>query len=170
MQLQAVLWGPVAVTRAELSAAPPLPSWGAAGCCEVSPQPPLLWAEQTKRSQLLFMSCPPDSSTLAALLWMLCNSFISFLFCGTETCAHGLRSDCTVGQPLSLPGSAGPDALQNTVGPLAARAHCCFRYNILSTGVTRLVPAGLFSSLSRPVCTYIQSCCVPGAESGTCSH
>jgi len=33
--------------RAELSVAPPLPLPGAAGHHEASPQPPLLWAEQT---------------------------------------------------------------------------------------------------------------------------
>ena len=48
----------IAVSReqsSELSAAPPLPM----RCCgpprEVSPQPPLLWAEQTKGPQLLLM-------------------------------------------------------------------------------------------------------------------
>ena len=37
--------------KAELSAGPPFPSWGAAGRHEVSARPPLLWAEQTMESQ-----------------------------------------------------------------------------------------------------------------------
>lgn len=41
--------------RAEINTAPLFPSWGAAGFHETSPQPPLLWAEQTKIPQLLLI-------------------------------------------------------------------------------------------------------------------
>jgi len=55
-QLHALPSGPVAVPREQSSApAPPLPSEGAAGRHEASPQPALLWAEQTKGHQPLLI-------------------------------------------------------------------------------------------------------------------
>ena len=60
-QLHAIPSGPVAVPREQSSAPAPLPSVpreGAAGRHEASPQPALLWAEQTKGPQLLLTHLP----------------------------------------------------------------------------------------------------------------
>jgi len=55
------------------------------GCHAASPQPSLLWAEQTKRPQHSSHPLPSRLFTIfVAFFWTLCNSFMSFSDCGAQ--------------------------------------------------------------------------------------
>ena len=80
-QLHAIPSGPVAVTQSRAQRCPPLPV-RSCGRHEASPQ--LLCSGLSKPrglSHALYRPFP----IFVALLWMLSNSFMSFLHCGTQT-------------------------------------------------------------------------------------
>lgn len=80
----------------------PCPSERPVGHHEASFQPTLFWAERTKGPLLLQVLCP----LFAALLWMLSNSFMPFLY--VPKSARSVQGEATsaqsrAGQSLPLP-------------------------------------------------------------------
>ena len=82
--------------RAELSAAPPLP---VRSCSHHEASPQLLCSALSQPRDLSHSSYILPSglyTSFIALLWRLSNSFMSFSYCGTQTCTQCRRWGCTV--------------------------------------------------------------------------
>lgn len=108
--------------RAELSIAPPLPSWEASGCHEASSLSPLLWPEHTKAPQPLLISYPLGlSPSLLFSLMFLCL-FHAVAPKHTQCLKWGHTAQSRARQSLpSSSGSPGPDIPQGTASPFGCQ-------------------------------------------------
>jgi len=110
-----------------------------------------------KSSKLSWSSCVTTSRAFAvflALLWMLYNCFISFLFCGAPNCTQCSRWGCAIKEQnwtihiincLAMIGLIHP---QVWLALLAGRTHCWLRFNLLSTRTLAFFSVELLSSHS----------------------
>lgn len=152
-----------------------LPSWGALGCHDSSPQPPLLWAKQRNLSHSSYvLPSWPSALLLPSVgcpLLVFCPSCI--VAPKTTYSVWDEDTQCRAEWDNPFPYLV---AVQSLMHPwlwfalLAAKALSWFKFNWLSLRTPRSLSTGVFFSCSTPGCTYIQGCPIPGVKFSTCSY